>query len=181
MGGFGINVSSKGVDVTGARGEDLLLSTEYPFHKLDTLKPISFQNINITFAHEPPYPPNPGNPLGGPTLAYKITNITSFAHGYSYIPAIWCMGLLNWEAPDQTKWPSYQNGNYIELGFVGGSNGGHTYAYLWIHADKRKIYIDCVKSVVSDNNGNFPSPIVNVIGFTAKLRLYVFAEDIGID
>ncbi len=80
MGDFGIAISSPNVNVGSASNSQLLLTSKYPFVKLDTQKPISFQTIFLFFNNDPP------EPVGAGTVN---TTVYSFAHGYTYVPRVW--------------------------------------------------------------------------------------------
>lgn len=172
------NVSSPGTDATTASEAQLLMSLKYPFAKLDSTNPVSFQNINLTFLNEPPDAPLDGSGFSGHTT-YKRTLVYQFPHGYKYQPTTWCMSLSTLEDPDLSHPLAYQNGNMILLGFVGGSLGGATEAVLWVTADKNNVYLYVIKQTQADGNGNFPSPEVQLVGSTVRLRVYVFVENLA--
>jgi hypothetical protein len=77
-----ISVSRKGVSVPNGTGADITFNTKYPFWKLDSLNPVSFQIITILLNVEPPNP-------DGAVEFYKRNLIYSFPHGYNYVPSTW--------------------------------------------------------------------------------------------
>ena len=153
-------VSANGSDTRSASGAQILFNADNPFSKLDTTNTVSFQNINLLFNSDPPVPG-----VGGTSI---VTKVYSFPHGYSYVPQTWVL---------------YQNdsgtGNSSSLTYgyedsTIASQPGFNFAYLHVEADATdvNIYVNKTAGLVPTN----PS----IQGFTLKLRIYVFVDDIGI-
>lgn len=145
----GIKISSANTSVNSASGPDLLMSTKYPFEKLDVTKSVSFQTINLTFLNNPP-DPSVGNQTN--TLFY------SFAHGYSYIPKIWTL------IYDVTA-DAYAQGGYYYTN-VDISN----YAFIYVTVDTTNVNFYVLK-----NNGDGHPP--NLAGRQFQFRCYVFVDN----
>lgn len=181
MGDVVFKVSPPGTDARTASDDQLLLNDKYPFHKLDVTKTSSFKNINISFTRQAPYPAAPATPF---TSGFLTTpHIYQFVHGYDYIPAILMFDLNNYVAPDGSVFPAYQNGNTVLLGQPeGGSpNFGLSGVFLTATADTKNVYLNIITFVNTGNMGVGPTPLMNMIGLTAKIRLWVFAEDLAND
>lgn len=161
-----LSISQNGVDVRGATGSQLLFSTQYPFGKLDKTNPVSFQNISIFFADEPP---NPAGTLGntGPikTLVY------SFPHGYNYVPSTWIMC----QNPDITGvglQPAYFQESFIILAT---DEGFYTAAELHTTVDAENFNIWVWKYYDQSDTPPFP----NIQGFSLNIRVYIFVGDLS--
>lgn len=185
-------VSASGVNVQAAAGPKSLLSLNAPMTKLDTTNIVSFQTISLLFNHEPAQPT-----YGAPT----DTLLYQFAHGYTYIPAIW----LTWQNPapaypaapgvgatalrlnafgDETAafnipgiGTATQLSIYADLMYndpVFGT-GNFTDAFLYAVVDATNVSIYVRKVVLLQTSGGADLPIF-IIGTTANMRVYVFTE-----
>lgn len=170
MADVGIKIlSPTGAGVQGGP-EQVIFTTKYPFAKLDTqlgvndktnppLGPVSFQNISIFFNTDPPYNAGGGNIT---TLVYK------FAHGYNYIPTWWVL-FQNTNASNNTSQWTYGNEGAIIL-----SKTPSTYAQLLVHVDATYMYFYVLKAF------NVLDTQANIIGFTIKLRTYIFTDPVAV-
>lgn len=61
---------------------DIMLTTKYPFLKIDSAKSYNYRVIEITFNNEPPNPATP--PEFG--FTERKTLVYSFEHRYDYVP-----------------------------------------------------------------------------------------------
>jgi len=159
MADVGLKISITDVDATTATGQDILMNFSNPFMLLDSQKPVSFQNIDITFLNDPPNPDGISN-------FTQDTTIYTFAHGYTYIPATWLL-FLNANNPT------------FKYGYAGGliaSEGAVSGGLLLYKVDATNVYI-IVRKFFQTGFGILPTSIV---GKNVKLRLYVFANDIGV-
>lgn len=82
MENYGIKTSKKGADATSANNLDIIMTTQYPFAKIDPTKAASFQVTTVTLLRDPP--------------ANTATTIYSFAHGYTYTPEMWGLWNVTW-------------------------------------------------------------------------------------
>lgn len=163
MGDYGIKVSTDEIDAKGAAMRDLLLSTRYPFHKLDVTKRESFQNISLNFVNEPPTPDGVG------TTSLETT-VYRFEHGYTYIPAVWVL---------------YQN-LYVTATVLYGYReniintiSAGSFAFLVTYVDDKYVTFKVRKNYFIADPLN-PPALPNIAGYKLKLRCYVFAEDVGV-
>lgn len=79
---------------------NILLSSKYPFHKMDTNNSGSFSITDLTITTEPTNPANPtaGSPVDtyvGAPFTEALTLVYTFNHGYSYVPSTWFMISIN--------------------------------------------------------------------------------------
>lgn len=80
MADYGAKVSADGYDAREATAvNQLLLSSSYPFSKIDTQNTNGFTTVNLTFNNDPP------ESIGGTVT----TKVYSFTHGYTYKPQYW--------------------------------------------------------------------------------------------
>lgn len=163
MADTGIKVSREDVDVFEATGDDLLLDMDSPLAKLDSSKDTSFRNILITFANDPPNP-------DGISDFNQETEIYKFKHGYDYIPSTWILY--------QNLTPA-SSGVSIEYAMYGGviySPDAGAAAYFFFTVDETYIRLIVRKTYIS----GFGSGVASIVGFRLRIRVYVFAEDIGV-
>lgn len=188
-------VAANGSSVQTATGPQSLLNDAWPLTKLDTTKNESFQTISILFNREPHQP--------DPVMRYSTTLLYQFPHGYSYTPSVW----MEWQnlAPSHPATPpagghattffdfgddsASENiptfGNTTGLALYASIlyNADPTYgtagstAFLYVRADDTNVSIYLAK--VSGPSAGPPAPIF-IIGTTASVRLYVFAEPASI-
>ena len=150
---YGIKVSKKGKSVIKTTDmQDIIMSTRFPFAKIDQTNSESFKTISVSFLSNPP--------LGVETEIY------SFDHGYTYLPQGW--GLWNVEYPVSATFIQYDQGLG---GYISGSGFGAPIFILTY-----KVFETSVKLYIEAYNG-IPDPI-NLIGVVAKLTFYVFADDL---
>jgi hypothetical protein len=166
--GVGIKITSPtGVGPQGGP-EQVIFTTKYPFAKLDTQLgvdlttdppqgPVSFQNISIFFNTDPP------NPASG-TLT---TLVYSFAHGYDYVPTYWVL-FRNDNASNSDAAATYGN-----EGSVIASTSTLTYAQLLVTVTKTHFNVFVLKS----RDPLDPGP-QNIVGYTIKLRTYIFTDPV---
>lgn len=165
MSDFGIKVSFPDTDAAEAEQAQLLLSSRYPFAKLDTQKEISFKNYLFRFVSNPP------DPVGTSPNFYRETQVYSTEHGYDYIPAVWALVSVVTPVTGAVFYQDYfQDGGVISAKtafddtefYVRATNENVTF-----HVNK---YLDTVSGGIANN----------LIGCTLRVRLFVFAEDIGV-
>ena len=152
-----ISVSAPGTSLIGASSKDITFNTRYPFAKLDSTNPVSFQVITLFFNTEPP------NPSAGNT---NKTLIYSFAHGYNYEPSTWFL-----VSTDNFSSVIGTEGVWL---FGNSTTFGSAYAILNIEVDTTNVnfYISKFTST---------SPVVNpdIIGYSVSIRSYIFVEDLS--
>jgi hypothetical protein len=159
-----LTISSNNVDVRSATGSQVTFSTQYPFAKLDKTNPVSFQNISILFNHEPP------NPNGTSQFGPVITNVYTFAHGYTYVPSTWMM-TQNPTNSGVGLQPAYFQESFI---IIATDEGNYTAAELHLRVDNKNVYLDVWKYY---NTADAPA-LPNIQGFSLNIRVYVFAGDL---
>lgn len=155
--GYGIAISTPNVNVNGAKTNQLLLSSKYPFIKLDTQSSISFQTINLSIYQDPPEPVLPATDT--------ITNVYKFEHGLKYTPKIW--SLFQVVVPPTTHF--YQP--YFQEGGVIAAQTAYDGASMYYTADAQYVYIWIDK--FNDGTGS-PN---NLIGTVIKITLFTFVDD----
>lgn len=164
--GVGIQILSP----TGNGPGDVIFTTKYPFAKLDTqlgidltanppTGPVSFQNFSIFFNNDPPY-----DPTGATQI---LTEVARFKHGYSgHIPTWWPLFQNTNASNDVSQW-TYGNETAIIK-----ATSLTTYAQLFIQVDDTNVIIYILKSF------HLGFPQANIVGFTIKLRVYLFVEPV---
>jgi len=156
-----ISVSAPGNSLTGAVGQNITFSTQYPFHKLDSTKPISFQIITLFMNKDTPAP--------AAASGFSATNKTlvySFPHGYSYVPSSWFLVSIN---NFQTVLGS--EGSWL----VGNASGVSTAnAQINIEVDANNVNFYISKFWLNDGVTQAPS----VLGLFISIRSYIFIEDL---
>lgn len=146
---------------------DVIFSTQYPYAKLDTqhgidltknppTNPTSFQNISIFFNSNPPYDP----------LFPVVTQIYQFAHGYDFVPTYWVL-YQNVGASNTVGGFAYGNENSIILGTT-----PFSFAELLLNVDNQNVTF-FVQQIYKGGD-----PVVNLVGVTIRIRLYIFVEPI---
>jgi len=160
MADYGLKISAPGYDARTATNLQLLLNMTYPIAKLDSTNGVSFRDITLTFATDPPEPA---------LDSFNSTIVYSFAHGYSYIPQMWSMITMTTPPASRTILQPY-NQDYMILASVTPAD----IAILYIRADATNInYI--VEKTRSSLPGNGPNPLAPCV---IKVRTYVFVQDI---
>lgn len=159
-----ISVSSPGNSLIGATGKQITFSTRFPFHKLDSTNPNSFEIITLFFNTEPPDPPsNATGTTTSNTLIYK------FEHGYTYVPSSWFLISLDNFAttigPEGTQ--------ILTIGQIPGS----TNAILNVQVDATYVYFYVFKTWGYVFGTPDPTP-PHIIGFSVSIRSYIFVNDL---
>lgn len=152
MSDYGIKTSVKGVSAITAAGADVLMTTKYPFAKIDPTQLDSFRTTTVTFLRDTPDDVK--------------TLIHSFPHGYTYKPQLWGLWNVTWGAGIAGTPNTTQNG-YGSLTNSPGSPAS-TLSYDW---DETTVYLYLLKGT----NVFTPS---NAIGTIAALTTYVFVDDL---
>ena len=164
MADYGIKISKEDTDVFTSQGADVLLSSSYPFAKLDTTKDVSFRNTLITFLNNPPEPTGVGADVSKTTLIY------SFAHGYSYTPSAW--HLMNIVVPVPS---TAFDQDYFQDGGTVASTTAFDSAVFYATVDATN-----VNYYVTKNFSGGITSTNNITGLQIKVRSYVFVEDVGV-
>jgi len=149
-----ISVSAPGVDLMGATGDNVIFNTRFPFAKLDSTMPHSFEIINIVFNNEPPNPS-----VGGSTR----TLIFQYPHGYTYEPSTFFLISL-----DNFTTAYGSEGSWL-VGNAESSNVSVAKFNIEVDQTNVSMYVDKQQFVAG------ASP--NVRGFFISIRAYIFAED----
>lgn len=161
---YGIKISDTETDVLDADLEHLLLTTEYPFAKLDTSNDVSFRNIFVRFNTNPP------NPGGAFPDTDRETTVYTFAHGYDYAPATWALIQTVSPAVGATFYQSIAQDSGVISAI-----GVDTSATLTVKADDENINL-----VVNKYFDNFlGGSAINIVGVTVRIRLFVFVESLA--
>lgn len=146
---------------TGVSVNHVILTTRYPFHKLDSTKTESFQVITLFFATEPPDPVQPV----APNVTTNKTLVYHFPHGYTYTPSSWFLVSL-----DGFKTTIGAEGAQIISGSFGTSS-----AYINIEVDSTNVNFYITKNWSALIGLSSPP---HVIGFSISIRAYIFVEDL---
>lgn len=162
MGDVGARVSATDKDALTSTGKDLLLSS-YPLTKLDVSKTVSFQNINLIFINDPPEPPGLSGTLN--------TQVYSFAHGYSYVPATWFL-IQVITSPVGSNFTQ----NYFQDNGIIGAHTAFDEATFYAKTDVTNVYFYVGKTV----NSGLGGVANNLVNTRLKIRSYVFTEDVGV-
>jgi len=157
-----ISVSQPTTSLLGALATQLTFSTRYPFHKLDSTNPVSFQIITLFFNKDTP---TPSVPLG--QSGQNRTLVYSYPHGYKYTPSSWFLISL-----DNFTTVLGSEGSWI-IGNASGLNASAAVFEVDIDSTNVKFYIRKYWT----NNGVTPAP--TVLGFFITVRAYIFVEDLG--
>lgn len=188
MGPF--SVSANGTSVQTATGPSALLSMGTPLTKLDITRAESFQTLSILFNHEPPQPTTSAHD--------KDVQIYQFAHPYpGSIPAVW----MNWQntSPAYPARPTtsgatattfYDFGDESAAANISGVGNatslslfaqavanpyGTTSGFFYVVVDTKNVTIYFRKTLNQTDQNTNVVPLY-VIGVTANMRIYVFAE-----
>jgi hypothetical protein len=162
-----ISVSAPGNSLIGATSRDITFSTRYPFHKLDSTNPNSFEIITIFFNREPP---DPVMPTPGGSTTTSNTLVYSFPHGYSYVPSTWFLVSI-----DNFQTTKGSEGAIIEI--APSSGIAQTYARLGITVDKENVNFYIYKQWWARAGIVDPNP-PHIIGFSVSIRSYIFVNDL---
>lgn len=153
MADYGFKVSEKGVNAITATGTDIIMSTRYPFAKIDPTKSDSFRTTTVTFITD-----TPDN---------VKTLIAQFAHGYSYKPQLWGLWNVVWGPSIAGSANVEQNGYGVLVNSAGIPNS--SLSYEW---DATNVYLYLNKGA------NPPGTPSNAIGTVATLTTYIFVDDL---
>lgn len=160
---FGIKVSADESDALEAAAEDLLLSTTYPFAKIDSSNDTSFRNILLSFNQDVPQPSGVGTDL------YRDTVVYSFEHGYDYAPSYW--SLIQVVVPPSSV--TFSQERFQDTGVIGGITAFDS-ASLTVKVDDERVYLVVTKyKDTAFGGGN-----VNLVPCTLRVRLFVFVEEL---
>lgn len=153
MSDYGIKTSKKGVNAITATGADIIMSTKYPFAKIDPTQLETFRTTTVTFLTD-----TPDN---------VKTQIASFAHGYTYRPQLWGLWNVTW-GPSIAITPSQQQNGYGYL-INTSSLPAAILSYEW---DTTTVYLYLSKGAIP------PGTPSSAIGTTATLTTYIFVDDL---
>ena len=152
MANYGMKTSKKGVSALDATAANLLMSTHYPFTKIDPTMLNTFRTTNVTFLNDAP--------------DNTKTQIASFAHGYTYRPQVWGLWNVTW-GPNIAGTPNVVQNGYGTLLNTSGVPAS-TLSYEW---DATNVYLYITKGAIP------PGAPSNTIGTSVRLTTYVFADD----
>lgn len=164
MSDVGIKVSSEGFDVLSATDAQTLMNIHYPFMKIDTTNPVSFQNIVLTFNTDPP------ESSGISPDTSLVTTVYSFNHGYSYRPATWTQVFVVTPPPSGANSQTY----FTETGYISRHTAADGAIFL-TQFDDQKVYYKINKFLFTAGGGSAN----NIIGTVLRIRTYVFVQDIN--
>jgi len=153
MSDYGIKTGKRGVSALEAVGADILMTTKYPFAKIDPTKAESFRTTTVVFLND-----TPDN---------VKTQIAFFAHGYTYKPEVWGLWNVTW-GPSVIGTPGLVQNGYGALVNSSGTPSS-TLSYGW---DETNVYLYMTKGATPPV---FPS---SVLGTTATLTTYIFVDDL---
>jgi hypothetical protein len=160
---YGIKISDTETDVNKAELDQLLLSSRYPFAKLDTSNEVSFRNIQLRMNQDTP------NPAGTSPNTVTDTVVYQFAHGYDYTPAYW--SLIQVLAPP-TSVVFYQD-IFQDDGVIG-QTSPFSVSSLSVQVDEDNVYVIVSKYLDTGLGGS----AMSLIGTVLRIRLFVFVENI---
>lgn len=149
MSDYGIKSGKRGVSITEATGADILMSTKYPFAKIDQTKSDTFRTTTVTLLSD--------------TTDNTQVEIASFEHGYDYRPQVWGLWNVTW-GPSITGTPNLEQNGYGALTNTSGIPAS-TIHYEW---DTTSIYLYLTKGSSGSSDAT---------GTVATLTTYVFADD----
>jgi len=152
MSDYGIRTSKKGENATSSNMSDILMSTRFPFAKIDQTMDESFRTTHITFLNN--------------TLNGVSTEIYRFAHGYDYTPQMWGLWEVTWGAGILVS------GTFNGYGTIV-STTGIPMASLSYSFDDTNVYL---YAMWTDPFGLSP---LDFTGTTATLTTYIFADDLS--
>lgn len=153
MAHYGVKTSKKGVNAITASGADVIMSTKFPFAKIDPTQLETFRTTTVTFLSDPP--------------DNVKTQIASFAHGYDYKPQLWGLWDVTW-GPSIAGTPGVEQNGY---GSLTNSSGipASTLSYEW---DTTTVYLYITKGALP------PIAPSSAIGTSATLTTYIFVDDL---
>lgn len=148
MGDYGFKTSKNGVNAIAATGSDVIMTTRYPFTKIDQTKIDTFRTTTVSFLT------NTANGVD--------TIVASFDHGYKYKPQVWGLWNVTWS-------PSLGGHNQNGYGYITNTSGFPSTS-LWYEVNETTIDLHIRKF-----DGFFGT---STIGTTATLTTYVFVDDL---
>lgn len=149
---YGIKTSKKGVNAISAAEMDTIMSTRYPFAKIDPTQTDTFRTTTVTFLRDVPDDTK--------------TEVASFLHGYDYRPQIWGLWNVTW-GPSIAGTPGLEQNGYGAITNTSGLPTA-TFSYEW---DETTVRLYLLKGTT------FLSPS-SAIGTTATLTTYIFVDDL---
>lgn len=153
---YGIKISQEHVDANKATLSQLLLSSQYPFSKIDTQNPSGFITVNFQFLNEIP----------GTLGAITTTKIYSLPHNYTYIPQYWAT--CNVLVPATNIYLADNTPNYIKAATV------VDYVLLFFRATIMTIDV----YVQQSSSGIVPLSDIAVKDTIMQLGFYVFVDNV---
>jgi hypothetical protein len=153
MSDYGLKVSKLGKDATSSNDLDIIMSTKYPFAKIDPTKTDTFRTTTILFTKN--------------TTKAVDTLIYQFDHGYTYTPQVWGLWSIIWGPGVVGVAGSTYNG----YGTVS-SSSGIPVATLHYKVGMSRIEL---YAIWSDPLNLAP---IDLSGTIATLTTYVFADDL---
>lgn len=157
-----ITVSKPGISLIGASTEDISFSTQYPFHKLDSTNPVSFEIITVFFNSDTPTPA-----AGSGQTATNRTLVYQYPHGYTYEPSSWFL----------ISTDNFTNVKGSEGSWLIGSASGVSTAIAKFEVDVDETNVNFYIFKQWTNNGITPAP--SVLGYFVTVRSYIFVEDLS--
>lgn len=149
MADYGVKVSKKDVSVLTATGSDVIMSTRFPFAKIDQTKLDTFRTTTVRFLNN--------------VADNTEVQIASFAHGYDYRPQVWGLWNVTWSA---SLTGTEQNG----YGALTNTSGFPT-TTVWYEWDEVNVYLYI-------NKGATVLIPTDTTGTTAMLTTYIFVDDL---
>lgn len=156
-----LSISAPGTSLIGASAKDVTFSTRYPFHKLDSTNPVSFQVLTVFLAVDTPAPAaGAGATASNKTLVYK------YPHGYNYVPSSWFL-----VSTDNFTTVLGSEGAWL----IGNASGvSPAIAMFQVEIDATNVNFYIYKQWTNDGHTAQPS----VLGYFITVRSYIFVEDL---
>jgi hypothetical protein len=152
MNDYGIKVSHKDKSVLSDDHSDILMSTQFPFAKIDPTMTDTFRTTSLIFLNNPP--------------SNTKTEVYRFAHGYSYKPMVWGLWKINW-GPNVLTTPNTEQNGY---GYIINTTAFPS-SYLSYEVDSTHVILYAYR-------GEFAPSLSSLIGTTATLTTYIFVDDL---
>lgn len=153
MSDYGMKTSKKGESALSTDYANILMSTRFPFAKIDQTMSNSFRTTHLTFLN------NTANGVN--------TEIYRFAHGYDYTPQMWGLWEITWGPGVPSSWYTFNGYGTVS------SSTGMPYAYVSYGIDDTYVYL---YAGWYDPFGLSP---VDLTGTTLTLTTYIFADDLS--
>jgi hypothetical protein len=155
--GYGIEITAPNVSATSASTSQLIMSSKYPFIKLDTQSSKSFQTIFLYFNNDPPEPSGVGT---------QTTIVYSFAHGLTYTPRVWAE-FITIAQPALTH---FNQTYFQDLGVIAAQTIDDLVT-MYITADSTNVYIKVDKSNFGGGSPN------SLAASSFQISIYQFIDD----